>query len=289
MNPTQNEKVPRRSALKLIGTSGLALTLSGVLGYLYGFQIEPYWLSVEHVRIPIKDLPDELEGFTLVCLSDFHHEPSDNLRHVRRVVETVNELHPDVICLLGDYVFSDAKAIYALVEPLSDLQATEGVYAVLGNHDYWTDVHTVIEGLQQAGSVVLINQVVRLERGGQSLFLIGLDDGWSGTPDPMGPLRSTPADVPAIMLMHEPDFADGIAALGQVDLQLSGHSHGGQVKPFFLKAPFRPQYAQKYVAGLYQVDQLQLYVTRGVGTIPPRARFNCRPEITEIVLIPAGS
>jgi predicted MPP superfamily phosphohydrolase len=88
--------------------------------------------------------------------------------------------------------------------------------------------------------------------------------------------------------MHEPDFADSIAAFERVDLQLSGHSHGGQVNPLFLEAPFRPKYAQKYVAGLYQVDQLQLYVTRGVGTIPPRARFNCRPEVTQIILTGTG-
>jgi predicted MPP superfamily phosphohydrolase len=283
------ERIHRRSALKLIGAGTLGVGLTGLFGYTYAFHIEPHWLAVERVYIQPHNLPTPFNGFKLVCLSDFHHETGDSLAYIRRVVKITNDMHPDVVCLLGDYVFSQAGSIDALASVLSDLEATSGVYAVLGNHDYWTDPKIVQAGLQGAGIEVLINQRVFLERAGEQLLLIGLDDGWSGDPEPQGLLEATPADIPVIVLMHEPDFADSISKLKQVDLQLSGHSHGGQVKPLFVEAPMRPDFARKYIAGLYEVDQMILYVTRGIGVIPPRARFNCRPEITEIVLTTNGS
>jgi predicted MPP superfamily phosphohydrolase len=281
------DKLPRRSAMKFIGISSLGLGLSSALGYLYAFQIEPHWLQTEHIRIPISNLPTAFEGFKIVCLSDFHHEPGDGLRYPQKIVDAAIRLQPDVICLLGDYVFSDAHSIYALSNVLSELHAPYGVHAVLGNHDYWTDPDIVIQGLEQVGIAVLINEGISIQRGEKMIYIAGTDDGWSGNPDLELALEEVPIDAPVILLMHEPDFAESIYELHRVDLQISGHSHGGQIKPLFIEAPIRPEFARKYTAGLYQVGDMQLYVTRGVGTIPPRARFNCRPEITEIVLVQA--
>jgi predicted MPP superfamily phosphohydrolase len=281
------DKFPRRGAVKFIGATSLGLGLSGVLGYLYAFQFEPHWLETTHIQIPIANLPTAFEGFKLVCLSDFHHEPGDGLRYIQKLVEAANRLQPDVICLLGDFVFSDAHSIDALARVISELHAPYGVHAVLGNHDYWTDPDIVKQGLEQVGIAVLINAGVSIQRGEQTIYIVGMDDGWSGIPDPGLALEGVPVDVPVILLMHEPDFAGSISDLNRVDLQISGHSHGGQIKPLFIEAPIRPAFARKYSAGLYEVGDMQLYVTRGVGTIPPRARFNCRPEISEIVLIPA--
>jgi hypothetical protein len=284
VNAKSRGKLSRRGALKLIGASSLGLGLSGALGYTYCFRVEPFWLAIEQVQIGIADLADGFNGFKLVCLSDFHHEPGDAIGYVDRLVERTNRLNPDVICLLGDYVYSDAHAIEPLSNSLSNLHAVHGVYAVLGNHDYWTDPEFIARELRSAGIELLVNQGVTIERAGKSIYLVGMDDGWSGEPDLKRALVSAPVDAPTIVLFHEPDFADSISVFDQVDLQISGHSHGGQVKPFFIETPFRPAYARRYSAGLYDVGGMQLYVTRGVGTIPPRARFNCRPEITELVL-----
>lgn len=280
-----DERFSRREVLKLLGASCLGLGLSGALGYTYCFQIEPHWIAIEHIPITLTDLPNKLNGFKLVCLSDFHQEPGDGSAYIERLVERTNQLQPDVICLLGDYVFSDASAIDVLSKSLAKLRAEHGVYAVLGNHDYWTDPRIVAKGLQSAGIELLINKGVSIDCDGMRIQLVGLDDGWSGQPDPTDALASAPVEDPTIVLFHEPDFADSISKYDQVDFQISGHSHGGQVKPLFVETPFRPAYARKYAAGLYQVNGMQLYVTRGVGTIPPRARFNCRPEISAIVLL----
>lgn len=280
------KRISRRSTLKLIGAGSLGIGMTGLSGYLYAFHIEPHWLSIERISIPFPDLPEAFAGFKIVCMSDFHHEPEDGLGYLHRVVQSANDLTPDAVCLLGDYVFSEAHSIDALASALSNLEAHHGVYAILGNHDYWTDADLVRAGLERAGIKVLINQAAPLKLGAEALYLVGLDDGWSGKPDPAAALKSVPADAPAIVMIHEPDFADRIAAHQQVGLQLSGHSHGGQVKPLYFEAPMRPAYARKYSAGLYSVGPMILYVTRGIGVIPPRVRFNCRPEITEVVLTP---
>lgn len=279
-----DERVSRRSLLKFLGAGTLGTVLAGLFGYTYSFRIEPHWLTVEKISIPLTNLPPAMNGLKIVCLSDFHHEPGDSMTYLQRVVQTANRLQPDVVCLLGDYVFSKADTIHALSGVLSRLKARFGVFAVLGNHDYWTDPDVVRATLQRARIKVLINQGFLLEVEGDQLLLAGLDDGWSGAPDTESTLLSAPAGVPAIILMHEPDFADHIASYPQVVLQLSGHSHGGQVKPLFLDAPILPAYARNYPAGLYVIDQMYLYVTRGIGVIPPMVRFNCRPEVTQIVL-----
>jgi predicted MPP superfamily phosphohydrolase len=278
----------RRGFLKTLGISTLSITAAGLLGYGYVFHIEPEWLSVEQIQAPIAELSASLQGFRIVCLSDLHFEPFTRLDFIHRVVRRVNALEPDLICLLGDYVFAQADSIHELAPVLAELHADHGVFAILGNHDLWTDAEVVRAGLEAEGIQVLVNQRVLLNLAGETIVLAGLDDGWSGKPDLQQALEGAPENAPVILLLHEPDLADQIALDGRVDLQLSGHSHGGQMRIPFFGAPFLPEYARKYDQGFYQVKDMWLYVTRGIGVIYPPGRFNCRPEITEITLVTAA-
>ncbi len=277
-------KITRRGFLKAFGTTALGLGVSGLAGYGYVFYVEPHWLSIERIDVPIYDLPDTFEGFKIVCMSDFHLHPYTQIDFIKKVVSSANELSPDLVCLLGDYVFEGADSIYELAPVLAGLESIYGVFAVLGNHDLWTDAAVVRSGLESVGIRVLVNESVLLRRGDDNLILAGLDDGWSGEPDLSLALENLPQGSPVIMMLHEPDFADHYTRDGRVRLQLSGHSHGGQVRLPGIGAPFLPDFARKYDDGLVEIEGMWLYTTRGIGVIGPPARFNCRPEITEITL-----
>ena len=277
-------RITRRGFLKAFGAAALGLGASCLGGYGYGFYVEPRWLSIERVDVPVSDLPTAFTGFRIVCLSDFHLHPYTQVAFIEKVVAAANELTPDVVCLLGDYVFEGADSIYALAPVLAGLESKYGVFAVLGNHDLWTDAAVVRSGLESAGIRVLVNESVVLRAGASGLILAGLDDGWSGVPDLSLSLEGSPEGLPVILMLHEPDFADYYAQDGRICLQLSGHTHGGQVRIPGIGGPFRPAYGKKYKDGLVEVAGMWLYTTRGVGVIAPPVRFNCRPEITVIKL-----
>ncbi len=277
-------RITRRGFLKAVGTTTLGLGISGLAGYGYVFYVEPSWLSIERVNVPIYDLPGAFDGFKIVCLSDFHLHPFTQIEFIERVVSTANELAPGVVCLLGDYVFESADSIYELAPVLAGLESTYGVFAVLGNHDLWTDAAVVRFGLEAVGIRVLVNESVPLRVGDDDLILAGLDDGWSGEPDLSLALEGSPQGSPVILMLHEPDFADHYARDGRIRLQLSGHTHGGQMRIPGFGGPFRPEYGRKYDDGLIEIEGMWLYTTRGIGVIGPPARLNCRPEITEITL-----
>ena len=276
----------RRGCLKTLGFGVLGVGAAGLLGYRYAFHVEPEWLSIERIDVPIAGLPSNFNRFRIVCLSDFHYEPFTQLGYIQRVVRRVNDLKPDLVCLLGDFVFSRAESIRALAPVLAEITAKYGVFAILGNHDLWTNAQLVRSELEAQGIPVLNNQNILLKSGKETIVLAGLDDGWSGRPNLPQSLEGVPPGAPVILMLHEPDFAEDMAIGGRVQLQFSGHSHGGQVRLPFVGAPFLPNYARKYDQGLYQVDGMWLYVTRGIGVISPPGRFNCRPEITEISLVP---
>ncbi|MBI1882098.1 MAG: metallophosphoesterase [Chloroflexi bacterium] len=278
-------KMSRRAFLKAIGqvSVGSGLALAG--GYAYSTQVEPGWLTVERVQVPIKNLRPGLEGFKIVQLSDIHLHPYIQLEFVQKAVALANELQPDLIVLTGDYVLADAASIFELAPLLATLDARYGIFTVLGNHDLWTNAAVVRTGLQQSGLPVLVNDGVTLGIGRETLYVAGLDDGWDGRPDLKAALAHLRSDTPAILLAHEPDLADRVALDGRISLQLSGHTHGGQVRLPGIGAPILPRLGKKYDQGLHRVDQMWVYTTRGVGMIGPPIRFNCPPEITEITLI----
>jgi hypothetical protein len=281
----------RRNFLKMMGKLAggglLSLTGGGLGGYYYVSQAEPHWPKVERIQIPLKNLDSALDGFKIVHLSDLHLFPYTTLDFIKAAVGAIQSLQPDLIALTGDYVLESAEAIFDLGPVLAGLNPRYGLYAVLGNHDLWTDRRVVRQGLEQQGIPVLTNTGRAIGVGRAALYVAGVDDGWSGQPDLAAALAGRPDHTPTLLLAHEPDQVDSFSADGRVSLQLSGHTHGGQVRLPGLGAPILPHLGRKYDQGLYRVNDTWLYTNRGLGVIWPPIRFNCRPEITEITLVGA--
>jgi uncharacterized protein len=285
---TASSTLSRRSFLRRLLRASAATAIAGLGGYGYSSQVETQWLAIEEVTLPIPKLPAALEGLRIALLSDFHLYPYTQLAFVREVVERTNALAPDLVVLGGDYVLEDAAAIDDLAPVLASLSSRYGVYGIVGNHDLWTDVRTVTAGFAAVGLPLLRNAGVPISIGASTLYLAGLDDGWSGQPDLDTALASAPPNAPVVVLMHEPDFITQIAADGRVAVQLSGHTHGGQVRLPSIGAPILPRYGQIYDQGRYRVGESWLYTTRGIGVIGPPVRFNCRPEVSLLTLAAQG-
>ena len=187
---------------------------------------------------------------------------------------------------MGDFASNSATRLYveSMVGALRNLRAPDGVVAVMGNHDYISGEALIRTYLKQGGVVELPNAIHTLRRGGAELHVAGVDDLMAGRSRLDLVIQRLPERGAAILLAHEPDFADVSTATGRFDLQLSGHSHGGQVGIPLLRRPILPPYAQRYVSGLHRVGGMILYVNRGLGSVHLRLRFLCRPEITVLIL-----
>jgi uncharacterized protein len=258
----------------------------------WGFS-ESKYPQVTRLEIPLARLPRAFDGFTIVQLSDFHYEHRFSATPIRKAVEIVNGLHPDLIVLTGDFVTvpvvveGNVRRFAEAAEPcariLQDLKAPMGRFAILGNHDAGSDPVRVTRALREHGLPVLMNRSVPLQRGKDRIWLAGIDDVLEGRPDIALALQNIPPAETTILLAHEPDFADEVSVT-PVDLQLSGHSHGGQVWIPGIGAPWLPPLGRRYPRGLYKVRNLTLYTNFGLGTIRMPVRINCPPEITLITL-----
>lgn len=277
--------ITRRSFLKLMSAATFA-ALGGTLAYAW-LGNEANSPVVERVRIPIPNLPTGLEGFRIVQISDIHYYPFTTLELVDHAVQIANQLNPDLTVLTGDFVWHEAEPVFDLMPTLAQLNAKHGVYAGLGNHDHWTDVEAVTLALKQERLPLLVNQGVPISVGKSSLYLASLDDGWSGKPDLAGAMANWAEEAITVLLMHEPDLAPRYAVDKRIHLQLSGHSHGGQVRLPFYGPLVLPYLSWKYPMGLYNVDGMWLYTNRGLGTTNVPIRVNCAPEITELTLVQA--
>ena len=278
---------------------GGGLVAAGTLAFGHPALFEPYHPQLVREEFVLPRLPEEFDGFTIAHLSDFHCH--DDLSHIpiQRAVDIVNRVSPDLVVLSGDFVtvsflsdyLHDEKKSAHQAEPcaglLSALRSRLGSVAVLGNHDVDSDPHVVTEALQAQNITVLRNDSHPVERGSKRLWFCGLDS-LDARPNIDVTLKEVPKDEPAILLVHEPDFADQ-AVRYPVDLQLSGHSHGGQVWIPGISAPWLPDNARKYPRGRYQVGKLPLYTNIGLGTLRVPVRVNCTPEVTLVTLRAGGS
>ncbi|MGA8215249.1 MAG: metallophosphoesterase [Candidatus Sulfotelmatobacter sp.] len=259
------------------------------------------FLAPNHPRIVRQDFflprwPERLNGFTVALLSDFHYDPYFSVHPLNAAIDMVNSLHPDLIALTGDFVSrplvgNRRKAAFA-AEPcarlLRQMTARHGLWAVMGNHDEGTDRKHVTRALQAENIQVLANQSVAIEQDGARIWLAGVNDVLGRTADLSKALHGVPAGEAVILLAHEPDFADE-ASQSPIDLQLSGHSHGGQVRIPLLPPLYLPPMAKKYVWGTYRVGPLTLYTNAGLGTLGIPMRLNCPPEITFLTLRPSAN
>lgn len=238
-------------------------------------------IEVVHQPIYLGHLPGKFDGYTIVQLSDIHHGALVEASHIRAAVETVNQLKPDLIVLTGDYVTHSRAYIEPCAELLGWLQAPDGVFAVLGNHDFWTGADQIARALNLRRLGLLRNTHTHLRRDGESLALVGVDDSTVRQDDLKTALRGVHPGAPTILLSHNPNLVRQAARLG-VDLVLSGHTHGGQIRLSPRRRP--PQRFLRFCRGFGQFGQTQIYVNRGLGTVILPVRYQCAPEITLIEL-----
>ncbi len=283
MSDTASPRVTRRGLLKAAINLTIATLLTGTGTVAYASEVEPRWVALERLRVPIPGLPPAFDGYRIAQLSDLHLGPTTRPDTIARAVQMAVDLAPNLILLTGDFVSErlDAPDLLAKLRPL---QARDGVLAIMGNHDHWVDVGGVRQVLADLGLPELRNASRPTLRGGAALWIAGVDDIWEKQHDLTRALADVPPDAVTILLAHEPDYADEVAPLGRVALQLSGHSHGGQVRIPGVGALALPYLAHKYPIGLRRVGEMALYTSRGVGNVAPAVRFNCRPEVTEITL-----
>jgi uncharacterized protein len=278
-------QVSRREFVKLMAQWTIGASLTGMGGYEYVKRIEPGWIDASSVSLALPRMPRAFDGYRLAQFSDVHMGGWMDRQKLADVVRTVNSLKPDLIAITGDFVTRHPEqSAEDLVAGLKPLSAPDGVVAVLGNHDYSSDSSIIRQVLEESGIIDVNNGVHTLRRGRALFHVAGVDDVWHKRARLEQVLEELPAEGGAMLLAHEPDFADVSAATGRFDLQISGHSHGGQVILPFVGPLRLPHLGRKYPLGLYRVEQMLQYTNRGVGMVNPYVRFNCRPEITLFTL-----
>jgi predicted MPP superfamily phosphohydrolase len=243
---------------------------------------EPYMLTVERREIALRRLPPALDGLRIVQLSDLHHSPFTGSAQIEHAIETANSLKPDIVALTGDYVSHESAYAVPCADLLGRLRARYGVYAVLGNHDHWTDAALITDLFRAEGIRVLINEGMRFEQRGASFWLAGVDDTMVGLEDLPLALAGSSDDEMKLLLAHNPVILRRAARAG-VDLVLSGHTHGGQVTLRSERsASGRPR--RRLLRGLGRQGNTQIYVTRGLGTVVLPIRYGCPPEVSLLEL-----
>lgn len=279
----------------------LTAGLCGVAGLaLYSGEIERHWVEVSHRDVYLPGLSAAFDGIRIAQISDIHMDEFTEPFFLRHVIDRINQIKPDAIFITGDFVTSTMVmdvgttrfargAAWQCANILNGLEC-KALYASLGNHDINVGAKQVSAALVANGITVLRNACLPIERGGGRIWLAGLDDPLEGNPNPdlaiPASIRNKPNE-PVVLLCHAPDYADHLLTqpAGQaVDLMLSGHSHGGQIRLPLLGALVLPPLARKYVKGWFQLGRMQLHVNRGIGTIGVPFRFDCPPEITSITL-----
>jgi uncharacterized protein len=238
-------------------------------------------LSLERVEISCPRLPKKLDGLKIIHLSDIHHSPFTNIEHIERTIKVANRLKPDMFILTGDYVSHEKKYVAPVAKVLGTLKSEFGTYACLGNHDHWTAPELVVRRFREAGITMLVNEGFRFEARDASFWLCGVDDHMVGKTDLPSALKGSYPDEMKLLLAHNPLIFRQATRYG-VDLTLSGHTHGGQVKVRDPEKRLLPR--RKLTSGLHSRKDSQIYITRGIGTVVLPIRYQCPPEISLLEL-----
>ena len=271
----------------------LALFTAMMVGLaVWAFWIEPASLTVREYELRLPGWPRELAGLRVAALSDFHvGSPYNGIDKLQRIVALTNRSDPDLVVLLGDFVAHGVVGGRRIpprrIAPvLSNLEAPLGVWAVLGNHDWWHSFEGVRKPLSVQGIKVLEDQAVEISSSGATFWLAGIGDAWAGNPDIPAALEAVPHDAPVLAITHNPDIFTDMP--DRVSLTVAGHTHGGQVALPLLGPPVVPSvHGQRYAAGWIVEEDRHLFVTPGLGTSIIPVRFLVPPEISILNLYPA--
>ena len=285
--PAEWGRVPRWAKRLRIAFAAIVLFLASVA--FWGFLIEPGRLLIHEQTIHIDNWPQQLDGLRIAVLSDIHVDDwFITQKKLRTIVERTNQLQPELIVILGDYMGGDGW-VQSRVQPevfgavLKDLRAPLGVYSVLGNHDWWFNGANVRRGLEQNGIRVLENQSAKLDARGTSLWLVGLADLWTRPQRIADAVAGVPEGQPLIALTHNPDVFPNVPQ--RVQLVLAGHTHGGQVRfPIIGPVVESSEHGDRWVRGYVYADNHHLFVTTGIGTSIIPVRFGVTPEIVLLTL-----
>lgn len=280
---------PRLAAPELAALSAEAVPLLALVASLLGAFNARRTAQVVEVDVPIDGLPAALHGFTIAQISDIHVGPTIKAPYLQGIVDAVNRLQADMVAITGDLVDGSVKELGGQVAPLAGLSSRHGSFFVTGNHEYYSGAASWITELRRLGLTVLVNQHVVLEQDGERMVLAGVADFTahhfdpSHQSDPVAALLGSPGDAAVrILLAHQPRSAP-TAELAGFDLQLSGHTHGGQFFPW----SFFVRFQQPFTAGLYRMGRLWVYVSRGTGYWGPPKRLGAPSEITRLRLVSA--
>jgi hypothetical protein len=253
---------------------------------IIGYAMARRTARVVRVDVPLAGLPPQLEGFIIAQISDIHVGPTIKRDYVEAIVARVNSLEADMVAITGDLVDGSVRELSHHTEPLGSLASRHGTYFVTGNHEYYSGAHAWIREMRRLGANVLVNEHVVIEREGASLAVAGVTDysahhfDPSHRSDPGTALEGAPKDAVKLLLAHQPRTAQAAARAG-VDLQLSGHTHGGQFWPWNLFVRMQ----QPFTAGLERLGRMWIYISRGTGYWGPPMRFGIPSEITRIRLV----
>jgi len=262
----------------------LILLISGLL-LLFYTHLESRWIKINEFDFTSTQIPNNFNKIKIVFVSDIHHGPFFSIERVSKLVNSINEIKPDIVIFGGDYVHRDVKYIKPVFLELSRVKTKLGKYGVLGNHDYWEDYKETEKCMKIANIHNIENNSFWIKQNQDSIKIGGVGDLWENNQIIDSTIRDINKSNFCILVSHNPDYCEQITT-DKIDLMLSGHTHGGQVSIFGFYSPILPsKFGQKYCYGLKKMDKLCIYITSGIGTITPPVRFFMRPEIVVINLI----
>lgn len=290
MDPARDRPQARDPGRRRFLKAAAAAVAAGAGLAAYAHWVEPTWIEVVRRDLPVPHLPPAWEGVRVALIADLHCGPHVPVEYLSVALARVADLEPDLVAVAGDFVTGRNLASgEAVADIVGRLAPPLGTFACLGNHDYGVVYPVrdaaalpVAEALVRRGVRVLRNEAARLERGGEDLWVAGVEDFWAGRMRPVDAVRAIPAGAAAVMLCHNPDAAEAVEGAGCTTI-LSGHTHGGQVHIPLLGPPILPVRNRSRYRGMHRAGRARLYINRGLGWLL-KLRLACRPEITVLAL-----